>query len=115
MKIFFSILIAAAAFAPGALSISAKAASPAVELARQLNQAFIEVADQVSPAVVVIRVAHKANVLDLEDEENPFWDLLPRQYRKQLEEQWEKHRQDQKEKERPSSREIGRASCRERV
>ena len=104
MKTSLSILIAAAVFAPGATPVSAKEASPALEVARQLNQAFIEVADQVSPAVVVIRVAHKSSAADLEDEDNPFWDMLPRQYRKQLEEQWEKHRKDQKEKERPGNR-----------
>ena len=34
--------------------------SPALSLARQLNEAFIEVADKVSPAVVVIEVTEKA-------------------------------------------------------
>jgi len=44
------------------LPVAAKEAgesSPAMDVARQLNQAFIQVADKVSPAVVVIRVAHK--------------------------------------------------------
>lgn len=35
------------------------AASPALDLARQLNQAFIEVADSVSKSVVVIKVKTK--------------------------------------------------------
>src|SRR5437867_129972 len=45
---------------------NAKEPSTALEMARQLNQAFIEVADQVSPAVVVIRVAHKASYSELD-------------------------------------------------
>src|SRR6185503_6458333 len=69
-------------------SLLSKDASTALELARQLNQAFIEVADQVSPSVVVIRVAHRPNYSDSSpDEDSPFWDLIPRQFRKQFEEQ----------------------------
>src|SRR5258706_9072195 len=78
----------------------AKEPSSALKRARQLNQAFIEVADQVSPAVVVIRVAHKPDFSDSSfdaDGENPFWDLIPREFRKQLEQQ-------QKQKQRRESR-----------
>ncbi|HAB16357.1 MAG TPA: hypothetical protein DCE44_07890, partial [Verrucomicrobiales bacterium] len=51
--------------------------SPARELARQLDQAFVEVADEVSPAVVVIDVAQR----DEDTEEtpaarHPWFDLL---------------------------------------
>ncbi len=78
---------------------SPREVSSALELARQLNQAFIEVADQVSPAVVVIRVAHKPNFSETAtDEENPLWDLVPRQFRKQLEQQQrQKQRRDPQE------------------
>ncbi len=38
-----------------------------LELARQLNQAFVQVAEQVSPSVVIIRVVQKAN-----PRRNPF-------------------------------------------
>jgi serine protease Do len=48
--------------------------SPALSLARQLNEAFIEVADKVSPAVVVIEVTEKATDTD---DEGSWWDLLP--------------------------------------
>ena len=48
--------------------------SPPLNLARQLNEAFIEVADKVSPAVVVIEVTEK--VRDGEDE-GGWWDMLP--------------------------------------
>ena len=67
------------------LPLSAKENLSAMELARQLNQAFIEVADKVSPAVVVIRVAHKPDYGDSNDEDNPFLDLLPREFRRRLE------------------------------
>jgi len=78
----------------------AKDASSALSLARQLNQAFIEVADKVSPSVVVIRVATKqdANGLLTEEENYPFWEMLPRQFRKQFEQELEKRRNKQKER-----------------
>src|SRR5437762_3117980 len=66
----------------------------ALDLARQLNQAFIDVADQVSPAVVVVRVAHKASYVDPEDEDNPFFDMLPPEFRRRMEEQREKQRKE---------------------
>jgi serine protease Do len=90
--------LAAAICGLSSLSIPAKeAASSALDLARQLNQAFIEVADQVSPAVVVIRVAHKQNFVDMDDEENPFWDMLPPEFRKKWEEKRENKRHGGKE------------------
>ena len=73
--------------------------SSAIALARQLNQAFIEVADQVSPSVVVIRVAQKQerSMLGFETEGNPFYEMLPREFRKQMEEQLEKRRKQRAE------------------
>ncbi len=69
--------------------------SPALDLARQLNNAFIEVAEKVSPSVVVIKVAHRAGVPEAEDAESPFWDLVPKEFRKQFEEEREKRRKRQ--------------------
>src|SRR5678816_4338381 len=66
--------------------------SPALDLARQLNNAFIEVAEKVSPSVVVIKIAHKPGTIDLDDSENPLWDLIPREFRKQMEEERDKRR-----------------------
>jgi len=81
-------------------TVLSKEPSAALEMARQLNQAFIEVAEQVSPAVVVIQVAHKPSSSDLNaDEDSPFWDFIPHQFRKQLEEQ-----QQEREKEREMRR-----------
>ena len=76
---------------------TSKPVSPALDFARQLNQAFIEVADQVSPAVVVIKVAQKQSRFDLEDEDSPLWEMLPPQFRRQLERQREKQRQETKD------------------
>ena len=78
----------------------AKEPSTALELARQLNQAFIEVADQISPCVVVIQVSHKQGFSEPNlDEDNPFWDLIPREFRKQFEQrqQREKPRRENKQ------------------
>ncbi len=60
-----------------------KASTAALDLARQLNQAFVDVAETVSPSVVVIQVSHKASVAEKEDESNPFYEF----FRKQMEEE----------------------------
>jgi serine protease Do len=65
--------------------------SSALEIARQLNEAFVEVADKVSPAVVVITVTEKANYHSQyddnsgDDSESP-WDMLPPELRRYFEE-----------------------------
>jgi serine protease Do len=80
--------------------------SAALDFARLLNQAFIDVAEEVSPAVVVIRVAQKAGHFDLDDEDNPLWDMLPPEFRKQLERQREKQRKEQgKDQDSPGAKE----------
>jgi serine protease Do len=76
--------------------------SPALDLARKLNNAFIEVAEKVSPSVVVIKVAQKESAGPDLDENNPFWDLVPKEYRRQWEEEREK-RKEQKEEATPRS------------
>jgi serine protease Do len=59
------------------------AASAGLELARQLNEAFVEVAEKVSPSVVVITVVQKASAPsnDEQDENSPF-DALPPDFRR---------------------------------
>lgn len=70
----------------GTWAPSALGASTSMDIVRQLNQAFIEVADQVSAAVVVVSVAHRS---DFEmDEDNPLWNWLPPQFRDQLRERF---------------------------
>src|SRR4051812_49287591 len=67
--------------------------SASLDLARQLNQAFIDVAEKASSSVVVIKLVQKRGGVDLEDENSPFWEMIPREFRKQFEEQREKQRQ----------------------
>jgi len=66
--------------------------SSALEMARQLNEAFVEVADKVSPAVVVITVTQKANYhgsyddnSNGDDSSSP-WEMLPPELRRYFEE-----------------------------
>ena len=97
--------LAPAALLAALLPLAAGAAtnSPALELARQLNDAFVEVAEKVSPSVVVIKLAHKPGSMDLDDADNPFWDLVPKEFRKQFEEEREKRkRESQDEEEKPA-------------
>jgi serine protease Do len=53
-----------------------------IDLARQLNQAFGDVAEQVTPSVVVLRVARKPEATAAEDRRDLFWEFLPREFRK---------------------------------
>lgn len=55
-------------------------ASPHLELARQLNQAFVEVAEKVSPAVVVITVTQKAPVFSTDDSADLPEELSPEDF-----------------------------------
>ncbi len=67
------------------------ASSPAVhgatsrEVARQLNEAYVQVAEEVSAAVVVITVTQKAPVGGREGQ-NPLWDRLPPELRRWFDE-----------------------------
>ncbi len=83
------------------LPLSARAAAPpsSLDIARQLNNAFIELAEKVSPSVVVIRVAQKPGLDALDEDGNPFSDLIPRQFRKQLEEEMQKERRQRSRRE----------------
>ncbi|HTJ00270.1 MAG TPA: trypsin-like peptidase domain-containing protein [Dongiaceae bacterium] len=64
--------------APG---IPAAHASASLDLAKQLNQAFIEVADEVSPCVVVINVTEKSDPNADDNNDNNPLDMLPREFR----------------------------------
>jgi serine protease Do len=92
--------VVVAGIQPTGRAAETKSGSSALELARQLNQAFIELADKVSPAVVVVRVAHKASYVDPDDEENPFFEMLPPELRRQWEEQRERLRKEQEQQRR---------------
>ena len=89
--ILLSVCLTLAALAGGVGRLPAKDVTSALELAKQLNQAFIEVADLVSPSVVVIRVAHRPDYIDLEMEEdnNDLLERLPPEFRKWFRQQAE--------------------------
>ena len=79
------------------LPLAAKEIPTALEMARQLNEAFIGVAENVSPAVAVIEIAQKADFPSV-DADDPLWDLLPPElrrnpeFRRELEQELEKRR-----------------------
>jgi len=88
---FCLLLLLAAGFGPARRSAAAEdhaRSSPNLELARQLNQAFVEVAEEVSPMVVVITVTQKAapalklpSETDQDDGEDPL-DRFPPEFRR---------------------------------
>lgn len=68
--------------------LAAETGSP-LDVARQLNRAFIQVADTVSPSVVVIEVAHAPEAAD-DQGGNPLLELIPKDLRKELMERFHK-------------------------
>src|SRR6266404_9877715 len=78
-----------------------KPPSANLELVRQLNAAFVEVAERVSPAVVVITVSKKPTANPSYDEEEDSAESVPREFWRRF------HRQSQ---EQPTERSEGQAS-----
>ncbi len=79
---------------PGAFAQTATAAEPkipktaAIDIARQLNEAFVQVADRLSPTVVVITTVQKASANSASGiEEHPLWDMLPPEWRRRFQEE----------------------------
>lgn len=71
------------------LSVPASSASPELDLVRELNKAFVEIASKVSRNVVVINVVQKespANIEDDDDQERP--DSMPPGFWKKFHEQF---------------------------
>ena len=80
-RICIAILMAAGSLAcPGAEP--SKPPSKARELARVLNEAFIEVAEEVSPAVVVIDVAQREEEEMAVPPDHPWFNFVPERFRK---------------------------------
>lgn len=65
------------------------AASPELELARKLNDAFVQVADSVAASVVVVRVRPRE---DAENEPGGWFQFLPDEMKKELQERMERER-----------------------
>ena len=75
---------------PLCLAICAVAqASSSRDLARQLNQAFVEVAEKVSPCVVVITVTSKPGAESLDSQDNTADGLTPREFWRKFHQQFE--------------------------
>lgn len=64
-------------------------ASPSLDLARQLNQAFVEVAEKVSPCVVVITVTSRPGTESLDSADTDEEGLTPREFWKRFHKQFE--------------------------
>jgi serine protease Do len=85
-----SVIVSAGLIGSGAVAFAKD--SSAIELAKQLNEAFVEVADKVSPAVVVITVTEKANYHanmsddGSSDDGSSPWEMLPPELRRYFEE-----------------------------
>lgn len=69
------------------LNAAAPSTEP-IELARRLNEAFVSVAERVSPSVVVISVTRRAEDPATGADASPFWEWLPREFRRQFEERF---------------------------
>src|SRR5436190_15217308 len=70
-----------------AVSGASETGSP-VELARQLNQVFADVAQRVSPAVVIVNVVQKVSGNSSETEDDAPYDSLPPGFWKKFHEQF---------------------------
>lgn len=80
VNLCFAWIVLTGVLAASSRAATSNSAPSALELARQLNNAFIEVADTVSPAVVVIRVAYKPGTHLAEEEETS--DRPPQRFRR---------------------------------
>ena len=87
MKHLCTVLFTTALVAHTVLPALHAADSAALNLARQLNQAFVEVAEKVAPSVVVISVAHRPEFAKTQQQQNPLFEFLPKQFRDQMEEE----------------------------
>ncbi len=86
MKTFKTTLLSAtvAAALLGCAGICAARDTSPLDLARQLNEAFIQVADQASKSVVVIKITGKSTEND-GDDSGSFLDSLPPEWRRYFE------------------------------
>ena len=77
------------AFCLGLLLANGAPASPNLDLARQLNQAFVEVADKVSPSVVVITVTQRPGAENQDAADTTEDGLAPREFWRKFHQQFE--------------------------
>jgi serine protease Do len=77
-------LIVSGLVVPLQASPAAEPPPTSIEVARQLNQAFIDVAEKVTAAVVVINVIQKATVINVDEDNDDSTDSLPREFERNL-------------------------------
>jgi serine protease Do len=82
-------LLGAACLALPARPAPASEPGAGLDLARQLNQAFVEVAEKVTPAVVVIDVVQKRAPAAQDNDSNSPFDSLPREFWRYFHKQFE--------------------------
>lgn len=93
--------LSAALLGSAAGSACLQAAAPtAIEVARQLNEAFVDVAQRGTASVVVVQVSQKLETL-ADKSDHPFLKQMPEEMREQFEEHLRKERERQ-EREGPS-------------
>src|SRR5579859_607022 len=71
-------------------TVSAAELKPELELARQLNRAFADVAERVSPAVVVITVVQKTQPPEDTEQDDGSFDSLPPGFWRRFHEQFKR-------------------------
>ncbi len=76
------VLLALALFSPVTCSLATPAA---IDVARQLNEAFVAVSERAAASVVVVRVAQTIGAAD-GDDEHPLLDSMPEELRRQYRE-----------------------------
>ncbi len=76
-------LLIAGGIAVGPMTTSAAESMSPIEVAKQLNRAFVQVAERVSPSVVVIDVASSQQGR-FDPEDHPFFEFLPEEKQEEL-------------------------------
>lgn len=96
MTHFFRTLVAASAIGWLLLATPATAAEGALkpmDVARMLNRAFVDLADQVSPSVVVIQVIQKPGAVEGLGQGHPLLEMFPEEWREELERRFRSDRE----------------------
>jgi len=90
-RLQLGLLLGAAAAVGSALGATPEswAGDSPLEVARRLDQAFVQVSEQATRSVVVIQVTHPEGRATSMEEVHPFWEFLPPEFRGQMEKQWQ--------------------------
>jgi serine protease Do len=92
MKYIVLVLLVFAALFPCAKSVPAESTAPGLDIARQLNSAFADVAEKISSTVVVINVVQAVSSKEDEEEDSHF-DSMPPGFWKRFHDQFKRPEQ----------------------